>query len=77
MSIYVNQDLRDVDIKRVFGPGDKNEGEDEILPRFIKEEAEKQFTVPSWKLELVREMLPYMMTEDDLEVKLNNADTTD
>ena len=68
--------MRDVEIKRVFGPGDNNEGEDEVLPRFIKEEAEKQFTVPAWKLHLVRRMLPYMMTDDDKDIR-DNPDTTD
>ena len=70
LSIYINCDLRNIEIKRVFGPGDNNEGEDEVLPQFIKEEAEKQFTVPSWKLQLAKNMLPYMMTEDDTDVKI-------
>ena len=66
MSIYVNQALRDVEIKRVFHPLDKNEAEDEVLPLFIPEEAEKlQATAPAWKLELVRECIPYMVTEED------------
>lgn len=66
ISIYINQKWRDVEIKRVFHPADKNEGKDEILPYFIPEEAEKSGACPSWKLELVREMLPYMMTDEDL-----------
>jgi len=53
----------------VFHPNDKNESKDEILPYFIPEEAEKAQVAPTWKLELVREMLPYMMTEEDKEVK--------
>jgi hypothetical protein len=70
LSLYVNQALRDVEIKRVFPPGDSNEGKDETLPKFIPEEAEKlQSTAPAWKLELVREQLPYMMTDEDKGVK--------
>lgn len=66
ISIYINQFARDVEIKRIFHPADKNEGKDEILPYFIPEEAEKAgASCPSWKLELCREMLPYMMTDED------------
>lgn len=68
LSIYINQRNRDVEIKRVFHPADKNEGGDEILPFFIPEEAEKSMPCPSWKMELVREMIPYMMTDEDLGV---------
>jgi len=33
---------------------------------FIPEESEKlSSTAPTWKLELVRESLPYMMTDED------------
>ena len=33
---------------------------------FIPEESEKlSSTAPTWKLELVREALPYMMTDED------------
>ena len=39
-----------------------------ILPTFIPEEAEKQFTEPSWKLDLVGRMLKYMMGSDDKEI---------
>jgi len=73
LSLYVNQALRDVEIKRVFPPGDTNEGGDDALPYFIPEEAEKlQSTAPAWKLELVREQLPYMMTDEDKGVKDSN-----
>lgn len=65
VSIYFNQYLRDVECKRVFHPLDTNTANDEVLPYFIPEEAEKVSTVPTWKLELVREMLPYMMTDED------------
>jgi len=41
MSIYVNQRLRDVAIKRVFHPQDLNKGKEEVLPCLIPEEAEK------------------------------------
>ena len=40
-----------------------------MLPQFIPEEAEKFMRAPAWKLAIVREMIPYMMTEDDKEVK--------
>jgi len=66
VSIYVNQFARDIEIKRVFHPLDHNEGDDEILPYFIPEEAEKGgSSCPSWKLELCREMLPYMISDED------------
>ena len=41
LSVYFDQQLRDVNIKRVFHPNDKNSAKDEILPFFIPEEAEK------------------------------------
>jgi len=66
LSLYMDQALRDVEIKRVFPPGDRNEAKDEVLPVFIPEESEKiSATAPTWKLELVRESLKYMMTEED------------
>ena len=69
LSLYINQFLRDVEIKRVFHPDDKNLAKDEILPYFIPEEAEKMSSnAPAWKLELVRESLPYMMTDEDVEI---------
>ena len=53
-------------VKRVFHPSDQNTGKDAILPTLIPEEAEKlQQRVPSWKLELVAESLPYMITDED------------
>lgn len=39
------------------------------MPCLIPEEAEKIMRAPAWKLELVREMIPYMMTEEDKGVK--------
>lgn len=66
LSVYMDQALRDVEIKRVFPPGDRNEAKDEVLPEFIPEESEKiSATAPTWKLELVRESLKYMMTDED------------
>lgn len=65
INIYIDCNLRDCLIKRVFHPKDKNLANDEVLPKFIPEEAEKIQVAPTWKLELVREMLPFMMTEDD------------
>jgi hypothetical protein len=41
LSVYFNQALRDVSIKRVFHPDDKNKGKEDVLPYFIPEEAEK------------------------------------
>lgn len=56
LSVYMDQALRDVEIKRVFPAGDRNEAKDEVLPQFIPEESEKiSATAPTWKLELVRE----------------------
>jgi len=66
LSIYFNQRLRDVEIKRVFHPSDKNSAKDEVLPYFIPEEAEKLATqTPLWKVQLVKESLKYMMTDED------------
>lgn len=45
-----------------------------MLPQFIPEEAEKFMRAPAWKLAIVREMIPYMMTEDDKEVKESDDD---
>lgn len=54
LSIYFNQQLRDVEIKRVFHPLDKNSSRDEVLPSFIPEEAEKMVEqTPLWKIKLV------------------------
>jgi len=37
-----------------------------VLPKLIPEEAEKMaMRVPHWKLELVRESLKYMITDED------------
>ena len=66
VSIYFDQSCRDVECKRVFHPKDTNTANDQVLPYFIPEEAEKSAgSCPTWKLELVREMLPYMMTDED------------
>ena len=66
LSIYVDQPLRDIEIKRVFHPSDQNENKDGILPYFIPEEAEKiSNRAPTWKTSLVKESLPYMMTDED------------
>ena len=66
LSLYFNQLLRDVAVKRVFHPKDKNLNKEEYLPYFIPEESEKlSASTPTWKLELVREALPYMMTDED------------
>ena len=66
LSIYLSLAMRDVECKRVFHPQDPNSANDEVLPYFIPEEAEKSAgSCPTWKLELVREMLPYMITDED------------
>jgi len=66
LSVYFNQALRDVDIRRVFHPDDLNSAKDEILPYLIPEEAEKIVNqTPVWKIKLVKESLQYMMTDED------------
>ena len=51
LSAYFNQRLRDVEIKRVFHPLDPNTKNDQILPNFIPEEAEKSInSTPLWKI---------------------------
>ena len=70
VSIYVNCALRDVQIKRVFHPDDPNSANDAILPYLIPEESEKMSQrTPAWKLELVRESLQYMITDEDAGVQ--------
>lgn len=66
LSVYFNQALRDVDIKRCFHPADMNSAKDEVLPYFIPEEAEKLVNqTPVWKIKLVKDSLKYMMTDED------------
>jgi hypothetical protein len=66
LSIYMNQALRDVEIKRVFNDQDRNDNADEVLPYFIPEEAEKiSNRAPAWKINLVKESIKYMMTDED------------
>lgn len=66
LSVYFNQRLRDVDIKRVFHPEDLNSAKDDVLPYLIPEEAEKlAAATPVWKIRLVKESLKYMMTDED------------
>jgi len=66
LSVYFNQALRDVNIKRVFHPADTNSANDQVLPFFIPEEAEKLVAqTPVWKIKLVKESLKYMMTDED------------
>ena len=51
LSVYFNQRLRDVECKRVFHPYSPNLKEEEILPAFIPEEAEKIVNqTPLWKI---------------------------
>jgi len=66
LSAYFNQRLRDVEIKRIFHPLDTNTKDDQVLPNFIPEEAEKSIDkTPLWKIQLVKESLRYMMTDED------------
>ena len=66
LSVYFNQAMRDVNIKRVFHPEDKQNGKEDVLPYFIPEEAEKLVNqTPVWKIQLVKESLKYMMTDED------------
>jgi len=51
LSIYFDQFLRDVNVKRVFHANDKQAGKEEVLPTFIPEEAEKLVNqTPIWKI---------------------------
>lgn len=51
LSVYFNQRLRDVDVKRIFHPLDTNTKGDAVLPNFIPEEAEKSIdSTPLWKI---------------------------
>lgn len=68
LSVYLNKDLRDVEIKRVFHANDNNPNHEDHLPQFIPEEAEKICNrAPTWKIQLVKESLKYMITDDDKE----------
>lgn len=70
LSVYFNQALRDVQIKRVFHPEDLNSAKDEVLAYLIPEEAEKIVNqTPVWKIKLVKESLQYMMTDEDTGAK--------
>lgn len=40
VSLYLNCNLRDVCVKRVFHPADKNIAKDDVLPQLIPEEAQ-------------------------------------
>ena len=69
LSIYVDCALRDCEIKRVFHPKDEfqHDPKTEVLPFFIPEEAEKlSSNAPTWKLELVRDSIKYMVTDEDV-----------
>ena len=74
ISIYINCRLRDVEIKRVFHPDDQNTNNDSVLPYLIPEEAEKisQRAAP-WKLQLVKESLQYIITDEDSPVLKKKA----
>ena len=66
LSVYFDQRLIDMDIKRVFHPEDKNAAKESILPYLIPEEAEKMTKqVPVWKIMLVKESLRYIVTDED------------
>ena len=75
LSLYTDQPMRDCEIKRVFHPLDKNEAKEEVLPKFIPEESEKASArVPTWKLLLCKESLPYMMTDEDAGAVVSSSD---
>lgn len=66
LSVYFDQPLRNVNCKRVFHPLDKQKGKEEVLPFLIPEEAEKLVNkTPLWKIELVKESLAFMITDED------------
>jgi len=69
LSVYFDQALRDVEIMRVFHPDDKNKKKEECLPKLIPEEAEKLVNkMPLWKMELVKDSLQFMITDEDQEI---------
>jgi len=73
LSIYFNQALRDVEIKRTFHPNDKNARKESMLPVFIPEECEKNDLItPVWKIQLVKESLKYMITDEDAGMPANS-----
>jgi len=75
LSIYLDKEMRDVECKRVFHPLDTNEARDAILPKFIPEESEKcSSRAPIWKKQLCKEMLPYMITDEDAGVDIESSD---
>lgn len=70
LSVYFDIPLRDVHLMRTFHPADKQKGKEMTLPTFIPEEAEKCATAcPLWKIELVKESLPFMITDEDEGIK--------
>jgi len=71
LSVYFDQPLRNVNCKRVFHPLDKNKGKEEVLPILIPEEAEKLVNrTPLWKIQLVKESLAFMITDEDEGVQM-------
>lgn len=66
LSVYFDQRLDEMDIRRVFHPEDKNADKESVLPKLIPEEAEKMKNrMPLWKIELVRESLRFMVSDED------------
>jgi len=46
---------------------DTNLNKDEVIPYFIPEEAEKMsLNTPFWKIQLVKESLGFMITDEDV-----------
>jgi len=46
---------------------DTNLSRDEVIPYFIPEEAEKMaMNTPFWKIQLVKESLGFMITDEDV-----------
>jgi hypothetical protein len=69
LSVYFDKRLDEMDVRRVFNPVDKNQDKEDVLPKLIPEEAEKMKNrVPLWKIELVRNSLKYMVSDEDVDL---------
>lgn len=75
LNVYLNQALRDVQLRRIFHPTDKQAGKEQVLPYFIPEESEKLSNqTPLWKIQLVQESLKFMMTDEDTGMPADDFD---
>ncbi len=76
LSLYFDQQLRDVEVKRAFHPADKNAKKESLLPFYNPEESEKlSLITPLWKIQLVKESLKFIITDEDAGVA--NSDDGD